>query len=186
MVKWAFYVRLLFALGGIIVLFSCKESVPKEKEIPNEIQKESSAVTIPPVENDTILLTLRLQNKIQTVYALEKGRVLTSELATFTAQKLDSTSLLLSLDNKEAFLKLRKLKLELIEEIERTNNLELKEELQRFREAIILDNIMPELVSERFSSDFIKWVQKHKMYTLYKEAILIESTMSNYFFGLPR
>lgn len=155
------------------------EQPPQKEELENKI--------IPPKEiNDTILVELSLVNRIHKVYAKKSGKIIHSELSDFSARKVDTSTLIMSIDNRDDFVQLRDLKKILLLDLENSNP-DIRNQYDRdfeiFNEAFRLDNLLPEINSERFSVGFISWFKKQSLYTnLYMQAKKLEDDMIDYFY----
>lgn len=176
-------VYLICLISVTWICFSCGRDLPNSEARVKEI--DSVKIQKPRNEkmNDTLVLDLKLESTIFEVKALVSGRVVGSDVDFKSPEKLDSVALIVSLDNRDAFLKLRKLKEELLKELKGLRG-EVKSlsDLDRLLGLIRNDNLLPELNSTEFSEDFINEIKQRKSYSIYNDAKDTESSMQNYFY----
>src|SRR5690606_6611508 len=126
---------------------------------------------------DTLQLDLTLQNKVFKVYAKKSGLIDETELSHFGTQKIDTSALILAIDNKEEFLKLKEQKNMLLTRLkEKTNGVstELQEDLSYFITTLKPNTLLPEIDSDKFSDKFISWFKAQDSYKYYVKAREIE------------
>lgn len=170
----------------MFLLVACKENQPKNtvesKQKPTIIEDR----VVEAIETtDTLQLDLTLQNKVFKVYAKKSGLIAETELSHFGTQKIDTSALILAIDNKEEFLKLKEQKNMLLTRLkEKANaiNTELHEDLNYFITILKPNTLLPEIDSDKFSEKFISWFKAQDTYKYYVKAREIENGMEDFFY----
>ncbi len=180
-------IYLIFTIISIIgISVSCQHTEEEQKELLPKAKEIESQTIIPKEINDTVLVELTLVNGVHKVYAKKSGKIINSELIDFNSRKIDSSTLIMSIDNREDFIKLRDLKKTILVDFENSSPVikdQYSKDFEIFRSAFRLDNLLPEINSERFSSGFITFFKSQTLYTnLYIQAKEIEDEMVDYFY----
>lgn len=175
-------------MAGVLT-FSCthKTELPNEKPVDIQFEKEIGSVQEDKdIQSLIYEYSLKRTNPVITVKSKVEGEIINSELNQYNSQLVDSSTLLLSIDNKTAFIAIREGKLRLIEELKNEQNkveAKLYADYQDFSGLIQTDNLLPRLSAERFSIDFINWFQQSKIYkNTYLHVQEMEAKMADYFY----
>lgn len=176
---------------ALILLTACNRGTADKPDVLDKktksrevyIDEKDSVGSVQQVS--TIDLRLQLINTVYSVRSEVEGEILHSELKTFQPQLIDSSTLLLSVDNREDFIRLRSQKLALVAELKKAEEQmpeTIKDEIHNFVSLLKVDNLLPGLNPNKFSADFIQWFTKQPFYLMYKEILLSEEKMATYFF----
>lgn len=175
--------KLLFIIS-LLLFFSCSESPEKEKAVPDTVSaKEEDSIEL--TANDTVTLDMKLSDKVIKVFSQKDGVVIDSELKRFVPQFLDTSTLILAIDNQNEFIRLRKLKSDLSKALSfatTQKETEYSDELKMLLSSLSLDNLLPQVDSEKFSREFTVWFKSQSFNKLYEQASFIEEGMKDYFF----
>lgn len=173
--------------GYSFLILSCKEknneNSPAKLE-KSEVYKMDDSFGSADSQFDTLKVVFHLENKIHTVFAQKSGRIIKSELNTFSPQALDSSVLIAAIDNRKEFIELRRLKIRLIDDLN-SQHIHVKEDsvdFLNFKTSLRVDNLLPELNSNRFSPSFINWFQQQSFYPLFENIRAYEAGMDQYFY----
>ncbi|MBN9294742.1 MAG: hypothetical protein J0G96_12265 [Flavobacteriia bacterium] len=175
--------KILFIIS-LLLFFSCSESQNKKKHAPDAVSaKEESPKEL--AVNDTVVLDMKLSDKVIKVFSKKDGTVINSELKRFIPQFLDTSTLILAIDNQNEFIRLRKLKSDLSNALSLAATQEgakYSGELKMLLSSLSLDNLLPRVDSEKFPREFTVWFKNQSFYKLYEQASSTEEGMKDYFF----
>lgn len=182
--NFSYFILFSLATNFSSCTHQAKTIVPKNVE---EIEVNTIDSVLDFSKHDTIEISATLLNEIHRKYANVAGQIFQSDLLNFKSQIIDSSALIIAIDNRSAFKDLRKLKVEL------TNNLKdiivkgsdfdtgLIMELNTLKDLITMDNLLPDISGGTFSSILLKVLQKANFIEKYNSVLAKEDEMSNYF-----
>jgi len=176
--------KILFIIS-LLLFFSCSELPERKKAVPLIRYPSKKMVAQELTVNDTIVLDMKLSNKVIKVFSQKDGAVINSELKHFVPQFLDTSTLILAIDNQNEFIRLRRLKSDLsgaLSSAAAQEGIKYSGELKMLLLSLSLDNLLPRVDSDKFSREFTVWFKSQPFYKLYEQASFIEEGMKDYFF----
>lgn len=169
----------------LLTLIGCNESRPSEKKSEKEKPMNKAYSIDKEYVNDKVELSLQLESKMINVYSKVAGMMQDSELKNNNAQWVDSTTIIVAIDNRENFLKLKKEKTILKEELIKSREFlkkDMWEDLDKCLGLIRSDNLLPEISTTEFSKEYVNWFKDQSFYKDYLQAMSTENSMNNYFY----
>lgn len=169
----------------LLTLIGCNESRPSEKKSEKEKPMNKAYSIDKEYVNDKVELSLQLESKMINVYSKVAGMMQDSELKNNNAQWVDSTTIIVAIDNRENFLKLKKEKTILKEELIKSRESlkkDMWEDLDKCLGLIRSDNLLPEISTTEFSKEYVNWFKDQSFYKDYLQAMSTENSMNNYFY----
>lgn len=169
----------------LLTLIGCNESRPSEKKSEKEKPMNKAYSIDKEYVNDKVELSLQLESKMINVYSKVAGMIQDSELKNNNAQWVDSTTIIVAIDNRENFLKLKKEKTILKEELIKSRESlkkDMWEDLDKCLGLVRSDNLLPEISTTEFSKEYVNWFKDQSFYKDYLQAMSTENSMNNYFY----
>lgn len=181
--------RFLFIIPFCILLLAAcknKSTIKNTSENP----RKTTPTVLNNTENktkteDTVFIELSLTNKIFDVYSKVEGKVIDSELNSTLPQVLDTSTLIVAIDNRQSFLKIRAEKIKLRNEMknfEAKLSDRMKLDFDKCLALIQNDNFLPEINTSEFSIDFVDWFKSQTFFSQYEKAKKLEMEMEDYFY----